>query len=112
MEATNNVFEPSRLAPGDAVPLLRCAPMVVVDGLEVVVLVVPARDDGVAAARPRKDVTARSSRRPLRHRRDACSMAWRCRFFTARRGQHGRVIAVKVDIYTGRGPRERREEHS
>ena len=31
--------------------------------------------------------TARSSspRRPPRHRRDACSMAWRCRFLTARR---------------------------
>jgi len=55
VEATNNVFEPSRLAPGDAVPLLRCAPMVVVDGLEVVVLVVPARDDGVAAALSRED---------------------------------------------------------
>ena len=24
-----------------------------------------------------------------------CSMAWRCRFLTARRGQHGRVIAEK-----------------
>ena len=30
-----------------------------------------------------------------RHRRDACSMAWRCRFLTARRSQHGRVIAEK-----------------
>ena len=36
-----------------------------------------------------------SSRRPQRHRRDACSMAWRCRFITTRRSQHGRVIAVK-----------------
>ena len=75
VESTNDVLEARRLAPGDAVPLLRRAPMVVVDGLEVVVLVVPARDDGVAAARPRKDVTARSSRRPLRHRRDASSIA-------------------------------------
>ena len=41
------------------------------------------------------DFTARSSRRPARHRRDACSMAWRCRFLTTRRSQHGRVIAVK-----------------
>ena len=40
-------------------------------------------------------VRAESSRRPPRHRRDACSMAWRCRFLTARRGQHGRVIAEK-----------------
>jgi len=30
-----------------------------------------------------------------RHRRDACSMAWRCRFLTARRSQDGRVIAKK-----------------
>ena len=40
-------------------------------------------------------VRAESSRRPPRHRRDACSMAWRCRFLTARRSQHGRVIAAK-----------------
>ena len=30
-----------------------------------------------------------------RHRRDVSSMAWRCQFLTARRGQHGRVIAEK-----------------
>ena len=30
-------------------------------------------------------VHAESSRRPPRHRRNACSMAWRCRFLTARR---------------------------
>ena len=40
-------------------------------------------------------VRAESSRRPPRHRRDACSMAWRCRFLAARRSQHGRVIAEK-----------------
>ena len=38
-------------------------------------------------------VRPESSHRPSRHRRDACSMAWRCRFLAARRGQHGRVIA-------------------
>ena len=48
VESTNDVLEARRLAPGDAVPLLRRAGVVVVDGLEVVVLVVPARDDGVA----------------------------------------------------------------
>ena len=37
-------------------------------------------------------VRAESSRRPPRHRRDACSMAWRCRFLIARR----------VDFHTGR----------
>jgi hypothetical protein len=45
--------------------------------------------------------------RPPRHRRDACSMALRCRFITTRRSQHGRVIAVKcpgdtpVDFHAG-----------
>ena len=34
-------------------------------------------------------------RRPPRHRRDACSMAWRCRLLTARPSQDGRVIADK-----------------
>ena len=29
--------------------------------------------------------------RPARHRRDACSTAWRCRFLAARRSQHGRM---------------------
>ena len=32
-------------------------------------------------------VRAESSRRPPRHRRDTCSMAWRCRFRTARPSQ-------------------------
>ena len=40
-------------------------------------------------------VRAESSRPPPRHRRDACSMAWRCRFITARPSQDGRVIARK-----------------
>ena len=40
-------------------------------------------------------VRAESSRRPPRHRRDACSMAWRCRSLTARPSQDGRVIAEK-----------------
>jgi len=40
-------------------------------------------------------VRAESSRRPPRHRHDACSMAWRCRFLTARPSQDGRVVAEK-----------------
>ena len=40
-------------------------------------------------------VRPESPRRPPRHRRDACSMAWRCRFLTARRNQRGHVIAEK-----------------
>ena len=40
-------------------------------------------------------VRAESSRRPPRHRRDACSMAWRCQFLAARPSQHCRVITEK-----------------
>jgi len=40
-------------------------------------------------------VRAESSRRPPRHRRDACSTAWRCRFLAARPSQDGCVIAEK-----------------
>ena len=40
-------------------------------------------------------VRAESSRRPPSHRRDACSMAWRCRFLAARPSQVGRVVAEK-----------------
>ncbi len=36
-----------------------------------------------------------SSRRPPRHRRDACSIAWWCSFLTARRSQHGCIVAEK-----------------
>ena len=32
---------------------------------------------------------------PPRHRRDARSIAWRCRCLTARRSQHGRIVAEK-----------------
>ena len=39
--------------------------------------------------------SSRDSRRPPRHRREACSMARRCRFVTTRRSQHGSVIAEK-----------------
>jgi len=40
-------------------------------------------------------VRPESPRRPPRHRRDACSMAWRCRFLAARPSQRGHVIAEK-----------------
>ena len=40
-------------------------------------------------------VRAESSRRPPRHRRDACATAWRCEFLTARPSQDGRVVAEK-----------------
>ena len=44
-------------------------------------------------------VRAGSSRRPPRHRRDACSMAWRCGFLTARPSQDG--LAEKCTQHTG-----------
>ena len=40
-------------------------------------------------------VRAGSSRRPSRHRRDACSIAWWCSFLSARSSQEGRAIAEK-----------------
>ena len=40
-------------------------------------------------------VRAELPRRLPRHRRDACSMAWRCRFLAARRNQRGHAIAEK-----------------
>ena len=40
-------------------------------------------------------VRAESLRRPPRHRRDACSMAWRCRFLAARPSQDRRAIAAR-----------------
>ena len=40
-------------------------------------------------------VRAESLRRPPRHRRDACSMAWRCRFLAARPSQDSRAIAAR-----------------
>ena len=44
-----------------------------------------------------QNFTARfeSSRRPPRHRRDARSMAWRCRFLAARPSQDSRAIAAR-----------------
>ena len=36
-----------------------------------------------------------SPRRPPRHQRDACSMAWRCRFLAARPSQDSRAIAAR-----------------
>ena len=38
-------------------------------------------------------VSATAEPWPPRHRRDACSTAWRCGSLTARLGQHGRIVA-------------------
>ena len=71
----------------------------------VVVLLCAAVSTGSAYARAHvascveikllRRVRAESSRRHARHRRDACSMAWRCRFLAARPSRDGRVIAEK-----------------
>ena len=53
------------------------------------------RSAEVAACVEIKILRRDPSRRPQRHRCDTCSMAWRCRFPTARPGQDGRVIAGK-----------------
>ena len=49
-------------------------------------------------------VRPKSSRRPPRHRRDACSMAWRCRFLTAkpegrsRRGRNDWILSLGAGV--------------
>ena len=48
-----------------------------------------------------RSVRAESSRRPPRHRRDACSIAWWCSFLTARPNRDGRAIAEKCTRRTG-----------
>ena len=57
-------------------------------------------------------VRPESSRRPPRHRRDTCSMAWRYRFLTARRNQRGqrRAPDTLVDFHTV-GDDVRRGDH-
>ena len=50
---------------------------------------------GAPDAGTKKRAARESSHRPPRHRRDACSMAWRCRFLAARQSQDGHVIAEK-----------------
>ena len=78
-----NDLEPSA---GDRWPNIR--------GLDVVLTVIGTVTT-CAGIKIVRRVRAESSRRPPRHRRDACSMAWRCRFLAARPSQVGRVIAEK-----------------
>ena len=68
-----------------------------VDGARRAVVARCPRDDVPACVEIKilRRVRAESSRRPPRHRRDACSTAWRCEFLTARPSQDGRVIAEK-----------------
>ena len=76
----------ARRAPGLAGGESGASVRVVVDGRDVTTCV---------KIKILRRVRAEPSRRPPRHRRDACSMAWRCRFLAARPSQDGRVIAEK-----------------
>ena len=66
-----------------------------VDGARRAVVARCPRDDVPACVEIKILRRAESSRRPARHRRDTCSMAWRCRFLVARPSQDGRVIVEK-----------------
>ena len=59
-------------------------------------------------------VRAESSRRPPRHRRDACSMAWRCRFLTARqnrREMHPSHWLISTQVVSRRQARAPGHDH-
>ena len=64
----------------------------IVGGDSVEVAWAPPLSDGGAAVRSRAESKIL---RPRRHRRDACSTAWRCRCPTARRSPRGHAIAEK-----------------
>ena len=64
----------------------------IVGGDSVEVAWAPPLSDGGAAVRSRAESKIL---RPPRHRRDACSMARRCRCPTARRSPRGHAIAEK-----------------
>ena len=68
-----------------------------VDGARRAVVARCPRDDVPACVEIKilRRVRAESSRRPARHRRDTCSMAWRCRIFTARRSQRGDDVSTR-----------------
>ena len=85
-DKATHVFDNNSKKPGDAAPIISAAKKsdafysFVSSSVEIKIL---------------RRVRAEASRRPPRHRRAACSMAWRCRFLTARPSQDGRVIAKK-----------------
>ena len=67
----------------------------------------PTCDVGGPSGRPtpgrgpvwKSNFTARSSRLPAHHRRDACSMGWRCRFLIARRSQHPTHWSIFTQVW-------------
>ena len=81
-----------------AMLLFKPAPMYILDEVDAALDLSHTQNIGVMLCveiKILRRVRAESSRRPPRHRRDACSMAWRCRILTARPSQDGRVIAEK-----------------
>ena len=104
VEAADDVLEPSRLAPGDAVPLLRRAGVVVVNALKIVVLVVPACN---ALTRPRRHVCSLTRRvdsltavaPTWAHEGAIDATAPRSRSFLRRVADHGKV-ANNIPMYS------------
>ena len=107
-ELYKRCFEPLGVGAYQYVKLLRdavwCAPTeetpLTVEGEPVTQLFVSVSGDfdvvsGCVEIKILRRIRAESSRRTPCHRRDACSMAWRGRFLTARPSQDGRVIAEK-----------------
>ena len=70
------------------------------------------------SAEPTSAPARESNFRPPRHRRDACSMAWRCRFLSARRNQRDHVVLAEKSTrsrltgpsHTGRNRRRSRPQ--
>ena len=85
-DKATHVFDNNSKKPGDAAPIISAAKKS--DAFYSFV-------SSCVAIKILRRVRAEASRRPPRHRRAACSMAWRCRFLTARRSQRGHVIAEK-----------------
>ena len=85
-DKATHVFDNNSKKPGDAAPIISAAKKsdafysFVSSCVEIKIL---------------RRVHSESSRRPPRHRRAACSMAWRCRFLAARRSHHGRATTKK-----------------
>ena len=69
-----------------AMLLFKPAPMYILDEVDAALDLSHTQNIGVMLCveiKILRRVRAQSSRRPPRHRRDACSMAWRCRFLAA-----------------------------
>ena len=94
------MFEANRLVPGLVVVLVCWVAMVIIVMLLLFLIEAVEKLNAFIVVhcveiKVLLRVRAESSRRPPRHRRDACSRAWRCRFLAARPSQDGSAIAEK-----------------